>query len=106
MVDATAEAILLSFPAAFALPLVEIVPGDVRDEVGGPATELLVDKVEGSGNRCLLGKFVELMQKMAIAGSIVFSRLWYEDHVSLQMTSRLVVLTMRDLPGEVRHQQS
>ena len=106
VVDAIAEAILLPFSAPFALSLVEVMPGHIRDQVGGPATKLLVDKVEGSREGCLFGKLVELMQKVAISRSIIFSGLRHEDHISLHVARRLVMLAMRDLPREVWHQQS
>lgn len=106
VVDAIAEAILLPFSAPFALSLVAIMPGHIRDQVGRPATKLLVDKVEGSSEGCLFGELVELMQKVAISRSIIFSCLRHEDHVSLHVARRLVMLAMRDLPGEVWHQQS
>jgi hypothetical protein len=66
VVDAIIEAILLPFSAPFALSLMEIMPGHIRDQVGGPATKLLVDKVEDSNEGCLFGKLVELMQKVAV----------------------------------------
>lgn len=103
VVDAISEAIFLPFSAPFALSLVEIMPGHIREQVGGPATKLLVKKVEGSGEGCLFSKLVELMQKVAISRSIIFSRLRNEDHISLHMARRFVMLTMRNLPGEVWH---
>ena len=106
VVDAIAEAILLPFSAPFALSLVGIMPGHIREQIGRPATKLLVEKVEGSSERCLFGKLVELMQKVAISRSIFFSALRHEDHISLHMACRFVMLTMRNLPGEVWHQQS
>jgi len=106
VVDTIAEAILLPFPAPFALFLVEIMPGHICDQVGGPATKLLVDKVEGSSEGCLFGKLVELMQKVAISRRIIFSCFRHEDHISLHVARRLVMLAMRDLPREVWHQQS
>src|SRR5947209_8244889 len=52
VVDAIAEAIPLSLPAPFALSLVEIMPRHIREQVGRPATKLLVEKVEGSSEGC------------------------------------------------------
>ena len=106
VVDAITEAILLPFSAPFALSLMTIMPGHIREQVGGPATKLLVEKVEGSSEGRLFSKLVELMQKVATSRSIIFPGLRHEDHISLHMARRFVMLTMRNLPGEVWHQQS
>ena len=106
VVDTSAKAVLFSFPAAFVLPLVEIMPANVGDQIGRPATNLLTDEVDGCGNGCLLGKFVHLMHEFAKVRSILLPAFRDMDHVSLEITSRLVVLSMRNFPGKVWHQQS
>ena len=106
MVDTIAKAILLSLSTSFTLPFVEVVSSHVCEQVGRPAAQLLADKVEGCCYGSLLGELVDFMEELAITRSIIFSRRGDEDHVSLEVTSGLVVFAMRDLPRKIWHQQS
>ena len=71
MVDAGAKSVLLSFPTTFALPLVEVMPPNISQEVSRPATKLLTNEVEGCGNGCLLGKFVNLVHDFSKVRSVL-----------------------------------
>lgn len=105
VVDTTEETILVALAAAVALTLMLVVTGDVGQEVCGPATELLIEQVERSGQRSLLSQLIQLMDHLADSGSIGLTSLGNKDHVALHMTGGLVVLAVGDFPGEVRNHQ-
>lgn len=105
MVDATEESIFVPLAATVALTLVLVVTSDVGQQVHGPAAKLLVEEVESGGQRRLLGQFVQLMNHLANSGSICFTSLGYEHHVTLHMARGLVMLAMGNLPGEIGHHE-
>lgn len=103
MVDTTKPSVALSLSTALRLTLVAVVTGDVGDEVHWPSEKLLKHEVdEGRGWRLLneLTKLVAVLSKLFNAG------LWNENHVSLHVSSSLVVLGVRNLPRVVRDQKS
>lgn len=105
VVDTTKPPILLSRTASLLLQLVVVVPGNVGDEVEDPSSELLTDEVDECRDWCLLGELVELVNHAADAGGVDFAGFWHKHHVFVHVTSRLVVLSVRDLPGEVWHKK-
>ena len=76
VVDTIAKAVRFPFSAAFMLPLVEVMPANVGEQIGRPATDLLTNEVDGCGNGCLLGKFVNLMHEFAKVRSIRRPGFW------------------------------
>jgi hypothetical protein len=48
---------------------------------------------------------MQLMQQLVLSIGIRFSGIWYEYHISLHMSSGLVVLAMGNFPGEIWDQQ-
>ena len=105
MVDAVAEAILLAPAPSFKLPLVEIVPRRVGEEVHGPAEKLLREQLPSRHNGSLLGQLDQLMGIRAHAASVLGSGLGHEHHVALHVCGGLVMLAVRDLPRKVGDQE-
>ncbi len=101
MVDATSHAILLANSAAFTLDLVLVVTGNIGDQVHWPADELLSNQMDCCRDWSLLGELVKLIEQIASAGAILLLGLWDEHHITLHVTSGLVMLAMGDFPGEV-----
>lgn len=106
VVDTAEEAVLLPLALALGLPLVVVVASDIGDEVHGPATELLHHRVDEGSDGGLLGQLIELVSQLADARSILISRLRNKHHVALHVAGSLVVLSVGDLPGEVRNEES
>ena len=105
VVDASEEAVALATAAALALTLVVVVAGDVGRQVDGPAAELLAHHVDERRDRGLLDELRQLVRQTARGRGKLLPPLGHEDHVTLEVGRGLVVLAVRDLPGEVRHQQ-
>jgi hypothetical protein len=61
--------------------------------------------VEKGDDGGFLAQFAELVDKLAPPRGCLFPGCWHKDHVSLHVSGGLVVLAVRDLPAEVRHQQ-
>lgn len=62
--------------------------------------------MQGSRDRGFLGQFGELMEHVTVFGRIDLPRLGHKNHVSLHVTGCFVMLSMGDLPGEIRDQES
>ena len=105
VVDTAAEAVLLALSTTLSLVLVIVVPGDVGKQVDGPATDLLIEEVEGGRDGGFLGQFGQLVGVLANPRGVLFPRLGDVDHVLGDVAGRLVVLAVRDLPREVRDQE-
>lgn len=103
--DTTAEAVELALTLALGLLVVVAVAGDVEEQVHGPATDLLAEHVEGGVDRGLLKELVHLVHGSAGAGSEDIAGLGDEDHVALHVAGGLVVLSVADLPAEVRDEK-
>lgn len=54
--------------------------------------------MDEGGNWSLLGQLVELMDELSDTGSIVLTSLGNENHITVHVSSRLVVLAVGDLP--------
>lgn len=106
VVDAGSEAVDLAHSTSFRLLLVVVVASDVSDEVQRPAQKLLANGVNKGGDWSLLGQLVDLMDHLANSGGIIIASLGNEDHITLHVSGGLVVLSVGDLPGEVRDQES
>ena len=106
VVDASEEAVALATAPALALTLVVVVAGDVGRQVDGPAAELLAHHVDERRDGGLLDELRQLVRQTARGRGKLVPPLGHEDHVTLEVGRGLVVLAVRDLPGEVRHQQS
>lgn len=104
VVDTTEPAVGLALAAALGLLGVVVVAGDVGDEIHGPSEQLLEQKVGGSQDGGLLHELAELVQGAADAGGVLLTGLGDEDHVTGEVASGLVVLSVGDLPREVRDQ--
>lgn len=57
------------------------------------------------GDGRLLGQLVELVHKLRDAGGVHLAGFRHKDHVLLHVARGLVVLAVRDLPGEVGDQE-
>jgi hypothetical protein len=105
VVDTTEPAVGLALAAALGLLGVVVVAGDVGEEVHGPSEQLLEQEVGGSQDGGLLHELAELVQGAADAGGVLLTGLGDEDHVTGEVASGLVVLSVGDLPREVGDQQ-
>lgn len=106
VIDTATHAVLLAIAASLTLALVEVVAGDVGHEVVGPSDKLLPDEHGQSVNGSLLSELGDLMKKAANALGVILSSARNEDHVTLHMSSGLVVLAVGDLPAEVWNEES
>lgn len=61
MVDSGEETVALSLSTTLRLTLVVVVASDVAKEVHRPAEKLLANRVDQSGNRCLLRQLINLV---------------------------------------------
>lgn len=94
MVDSSEETVLLA-------RTVLVVASHVAKKVQWPAEKLLTNRMNKSRDRGLLGQFVKFMGEFSNARSIFLTGLWDENHISIHVSSGLVVLAVGDLPGEV-----
>lgn len=105
VVDTAKDTVLLALSTALGLVLMVVVTRDVGEEVHGPPEQLLQDDGEGRGNWGFLHQFIELVDRLANARSELIPGLGDENHVTSNVTGGLVVLSVRDLPREVRDEQ-
>lgn len=106
MIDASPEAVPFAFATALALTLMVVMAGDIGENVQEPADKLLADHGAGCDDRSLFHQLGELVGIIAQFRGVLVPRLGNEDHITLEVTGGLVVFAMRDLPREVRDQQS
>lgn len=105
VVDTAKDAVLLTLTLALRLAGVVVVAGDVGDEIGGPAEELLGDQVDSRGDGGLLRQLGQLVGELAEPGCVLLLCTGNEDHITGQVSGSFVVLSMGDLPREVRDQE-
>ena len=105
VVDTTGEAIPLSLTLTLALALMAVVAGHVGNQVQGPAGKLLANHVSSGVEWGLVHQLRKLVNCLSEASSINLPGLRNEHHITLHVAGCLVVLAVRDLPGEVRNQQ-
>ena len=102
MVDFTAKSIPLTDTAAVGSVFVVIVAGDVCGNVHDPAQCLLSEQRYCGHYWGLLPNLRHFVYQSADPGCILVPSYWYKDLVTFEMACRLVMLAVRDLPGEVR----
>lgn len=105
MVDTTGKAVLLALAPSLGLASVVVVTGDIDGEIHGPAEQLLEKQGAGRQNWGLLHQLAQLVHSSADARSIVLPGLGNEDHITGHVAGSFVVLSVGDLPREVRDQQ-
>ena len=98
VVDTSKRSILFTLASTFLLKFMVVVASHVGQDIRRPTTELLNHKIKQSCNWCLFSQFVEFMSKLANSAGVYISCFGDENHVSLHITSCLVVFAMRDLP--------
>lgn len=98
MVDAAPGPVFLALATAFRLALVVVVPSDVERDIQKPSSELLSDHMASSIDGSLFHQLRQLVRVVTISRGIHFAGLGHENHVALDVTGRLVVFAMRDLP--------
>lgn len=106
VVDTTEHAVFLTLALPLCLAFVEVVASDIAKQVHRPASKLLCNHVDERSNGRFLGQLMELVRQLANASSINLPRLGNENHITLHVAGGLVVLAVRDLPGEIRNKQS
>lgn len=89
----------LLVPVAFALELLVRLAGGVDGEVGLEADHLLDEEGDNGADRRLLGQLCELACALGLDERV--SSLRDEHHVLVDVARGLVVLSVRELPGEV-----
>lgn len=104
MVHTSEQTILLALSTSLLLGLMLIVTSGVGEEVHGPAEKLLADDPARSGDWCLFSQLVQLMHEVAVSRGEDLPRLRDENHIAGEISSRLVVLAVGDLPREIRDQ--
>ena len=102
----TSIAVLLADALAFYLLGVVVVATHVCDQVRRPSAKLLEDDVHGSIDWSLLKQLVHFVCEPAHFGGLLLTSPWVKHHVSLDVASGFVVLSMANLPAEVRNQES
>lgn len=105
MVDTSEEPVPLALPTTLWLFLVIVMAGDIGEEIHWPSKQLLENEVGSGEERGFLHQFRQFMDGFANSGCILFPGFGNEHHVTGEVSGRLVVLCMRDLPREVRDQQ-
>jgi len=98
VVDTTEEPISLALPTTFKLTLVAVVASDIAKEIHWPAQELLSNGVDQGCNWSFFGQLGQFVDQSSNTLCICLTSLGNEDHVTLHISSGLVVLAVRDLP--------
>lgn len=105
VVDTAKVTVALALATTFNLTLVVVVAGDVGEQVHGPAEKLLQDHVGRSEDRGLLHELGDFVDSLADVSGVLLAGLGHENHITAQVSSRLVVLAVGDLPGKVWNQK-
>lgn len=98
MIDSTPKSILLTLSSAFRLPVMEVVPSFVGEEIHRPANKLSADHVKRSPKRRILCQLIEFMCETADPTCVHFSSLGNEYHVPLNVASCLMVFSVGNFP--------
>src|SRR5688572_21593664 len=106
VVHAAEESVCLALAATLTLALVEVMASDVAEEVHRPAEKLLADEVDGCGNGGLLSELVKFVNELAQTGSLSLTGAGHKNHITLHVSSCLVVSTVGVLPAEVGNEKS
>lgn len=101
MVDTSEPTVNLALSTTFMLTLVVIVASSIGEKVHWPAQEVFTDGADNGGDWGFLSQLMKFVNEFSDAGSIILASLGYEDHITLHVSSCLVVLAVGDLPGEV-----
>ena len=105
MVDASV-AVLAALTFALSLAFVLVMARNVAQQVPWPADQLLANQ-HGSGVQWrLFHQLMHLMQDVTHSARVLLARARQEDHVTLHVAGGFVVLSVADLPAEVRDQKS
>ena len=102
----TAISVLLANALTFGLLSMVIMTSHIGEQIGWPAAELLGDHYANGVNRRLLQQFVHLVDREASGLSMFLPSSRCEDHVSLHVASRLVMLAVANLPAEIGNEKS
>lgn len=98
--------VLLSNSTSLLLAVVVVVSGNVGEEVKNPSNELLGDRVGEGSDGSLLGELGNIVRdSSSVTTEVLSAGLGNEDHVLLQVSGGVVVLSVGNLPGEVGNQQ-
>lgn len=106
VVYATPEPVLLTLATALALALVEIVSGDVGQKVVGPADELLEEEVQCRVDGSLFTELTEFLDHTPESCGLLLACSGKENHVTLDMSSGLVVGAVGKFPAEIGNKKS
>lgn len=98
VVDTSEESVDLALSATFMLTPVIVMTSDVAEKIHGPSKELLSERVEEGCNRSLLRQFVKFVDHFPDTAGIYFAGLGEKDHITLHVSSGLVMLAVGDLP--------
>jgi hypothetical protein len=106
VVDTSEPAVNLAISTTFRLTLVVVVASDIGEKIRRPAEKLLPKGVDEGSDWGFLGQFVQFVNEFSNAAGVLLAGLGDENHITLHVSSGLVVLTMRNLPGEVWDEES
>ena len=105
MVDSGEIAVDLPLAAPFMLTLVIVVTSSIGEEIHGPTQELLSNGVEESCDWGFFSQLVDFVDQFSDAGGINLPSLGDKNHITIHVSSRLVMLAVGDLPGEIWDQK-
>lgn len=105
MVDTPEVSVLLALTTTLRLTFMVVVPSNIGEEIHGPSEKLLENKIGSGQDGGFLHQLRQFMGSLANPRRILLPGLGHEHHVTGEVSGSLVVLSMRDLPGEVRNQQ-
>ena len=78
---------------------------DIEIDIHDPPQELLTDQGYCRGDRCFFRQLRELMDVISYVRGIAFASFGHKNHIPFNVTGGLMVLAMRDFPGEIRDKE-
>lgn len=82
-----------------------LASGSIEEQIRLPSKELMADKSDHLSNRRVLEKLSEVNPSQVVKISPVRLSGGHKRHVLVHVASEAVVTVVRELPGEVRHQE-
>jgi hypothetical protein len=101
VVDACGKPVNHTLSATFMLTLVVVVASYIPKEIHWPSYKLLSEGVKKGCNGSLFGQLVKFVNEFSDTVGICLASLGNEDHITLHVSSSLVMLAVGDLPRKV-----
>lgn len=106
VIDAASGTVLLPLAASSGSGGMVVVASRVVGQIHDPSEKLLGNHMESGEDRSLLGHLRDLVDKLAHLAGISLTSCRHEDHVTLQVAGKVVMLAVGDLPCEVWHTET